>query len=54
MATSSIFHNVILRTPEQVEAFIRAAEASEADPYVKPEGRAYKNFGIKREEQENT
>ena len=38
MATSSIFHNVILRTPEQVEAFIRAAEASEADPYVKPEG----------------
>ena len=38
MATSSIFHNVILRTPEQVEAFIRAAEASLADPYVKPEG----------------
>ena len=37
MATSSIFHNVILRTPEQVEAFIRAAEASLADPYV-PEG----------------
>ena len=26
MATSSIFHHVILRTPEQVEAFIRAAE----------------------------
>lgn len=38
MATSSIFHNVILRTPEQVEAFIRACEASEADPYVKPAG----------------
>lgn len=38
MATSSIFHHVILRTPEQVEAFIRAAEASEADPYVKPKG----------------
>lgn len=38
MATSSIFHNVILRTPAQVEAFLRAAEASEADPYVKPEG----------------
>ncbi len=37
MATSSIFHNVILRTPEQVEAFIRAAEASLADPYVRPE-----------------
>ena len=34
MATSSIFHNVILRTPEQVEAFIRAAEASLADPYI--------------------
>ena len=38
MATSSIFHNVILRTPEEIEAFIRAAEASEADPYVKPAG----------------
>lgn len=38
MAVSSIFHNVVLRTPEQVEAFIRAAEASEADPYVKPTG----------------
>ena len=38
MAVSSIFHNVILRTPEQVEAFIRACEASEADPYVKPAG----------------
>lgn len=38
MAVSSIFHNVILRTPEEIEAFIRAAEASEADPYVKPAG----------------
>ena len=38
MAVSSIFHNVVLRTPEQVEAFIRAAEASEADTYVKPAG----------------
>ena len=38
MATSSIFHNVILRTPEQVEAFINAAEASLADPYERPEG----------------
>lgn len=37
MATSSIFHNVILREPEQIEAFIRAAEASEANPYKKPE-----------------
>ncbi|MBQ9389666.1 MAG: hypothetical protein IJU07_05775 [Synergistaceae bacterium] len=38
MATSSIFHNVILRTPEQVEAFINAAEASERNPYIKPKG----------------
>ena len=38
MATSSIFHNVILREPEQIEAFIRAAEASEANPYKKPTG----------------
>ena len=38
MAVSSIFHNVILRTPEEIEAFIRAAEASEADPYLKPAG----------------
>lgn len=38
MAISSIYHNVILRTPEQVEAFIRAAEASLADPYIRPEG----------------
>ncbi len=36
MATSSIFHNVILRKPEEIEAFIRAAEASEANPYRKP------------------
>ncbi len=37
MAISSIYHNVILRTPEQVEAFIRAAEASLADPYIRPD-----------------
>lgn len=37
MATSSIFHNVILREPEKIEAFIRAAEASEANPYKKAE-----------------
>lgn len=36
MATSSIFHNVILTEPKQVEAFINALEASEADPYVAP------------------
>ena len=36
MATSSIFHNVILNEPKQVEAFINALEASEADPYMVP------------------
>lgn len=38
MAVSSIFHNVILDTPEKVEAFLDAADASMADPYVRPEG----------------
>ncbi len=38
MATSSIFHNVILREPEQIETFIRAAEASKANLYRKPAG----------------
>ncbi|MBQ7217442.1 MAG: hypothetical protein IJS39_15825 [Synergistaceae bacterium] len=38
MAVSSIFHNVILDTPEKVEAFISAMEASEAHPYVRPAG----------------
>lgn len=37
MAVSSIFHNVILDTPEKVEAFIRVAEASLADPYIRPD-----------------
>ena len=36
MAVSSIFHNVILDTPEKLEAFISAMEASEAHPYVRP------------------
>jgi len=36
MAVSSIFHNVILDTPEKVEAFLDALEASEADPYIRP------------------
>lgn len=35
MATSSIFHNVILNEPKQVEAFVKALEASEADPYIR-------------------
>ena len=38
MATSSIFHNVILREPEEIQAFVDAIEASIADPYVRPEG----------------
>ena len=33
MAKSSIFHNVILIEPKQVESFVKAMEASEADPY---------------------
>ena len=33
MATSSIFHNVILTDPKQVESFVNALEASIADPY---------------------
>ena len=36
MATSSIFHNVILNEPKQVEAFVNAMEASLADPYTAP------------------
>lgn len=36
MATSSIFHNVILNDPKQVEAFVNALEASEAEPYIAP------------------
>ena len=34
MATSSIFHNVVLNDPEQIEDFWGALEASEADPHV--------------------
>ncbi|MBQ7219605.1 MAG: hypothetical protein IJS28_01350 [Synergistaceae bacterium] len=38
MAVSSIFHHVILDTPEKIEAFANALEASLAHPYVRPEG----------------
>ncbi len=38
MAESSIFHNVVLDTPEKVEAFVNALELSLAHPYVRPEG----------------
>ena len=34
MATSSIFHNVVLRDPKEVEDLLTALEASAADPYV--------------------
>ena len=34
MATSSIFHNVVLTGSKQVEDFLGALEASEADPYI--------------------
>lgn len=51
MATSSIFHNVILREPEQIEAFIRAAEASEANPYIKPAGAPTYSVASKEEVQ---
>ncbi len=34
MATSSIFHNVVLKDPKEVDDFLTALEASEADPYV--------------------
>ena len=33
MATSSIFHNVIINNPKKADAFISAMEASIADPY---------------------
>ena len=34
MATSSIFYNVVLKDPKEVDDFLTALEASEADPYV--------------------
>ncbi len=33
MATSSIFHNVVIKDPKKADAFISAIEASIADPY---------------------
>ena len=35
MATSSIFHNVRIDTPEKAEAFVAALEASEKEPWVR-------------------
>ena len=34
MATSSIFHNVVLIDPKEVEDFLTALKASEADTYA--------------------
>lgn len=38
MATSSIFHNVKIDTPQKAEAFVDALEASEKDPWVRVTG----------------
>lgn len=38
MATSSIFHNVVITDPKKADAFIAAIEESIADPYKRPEG----------------
>ena len=37
MATSSIFHNVVINDPKKADAFISAIEASIADPYKRTE-----------------
>ena len=37
MATSSIFHNVVINDPKKADAFISAIEASIADPYKRAE-----------------
>ena len=36
MAASSIFYNVILTTPKEVESFVNALETSIANPYPTP------------------
>ena len=37
MATSSIFHNIVINDPDAAEAFVTALEASSADPYTPPD-----------------
>ena len=37
MATSSIFHNIIITDPKDAEAFLAACEASERDPWIRPD-----------------
>lgn len=41
MATSSIFHTVVLDTQEKLDAFLNALEESEKDPYVGSERVVY-------------
>ena len=38
MATSSIFHNIVINNPAKADAFVAAIEASIADPYKRPDG----------------
>lgn len=38
MATSSIFHDIKIDTPEKAEAFVAALEASEKEPWVRVSG----------------
>ena len=37
MATSSIFHNIIISDSQKADAFLEAIEASIADPYKRAE-----------------
>ena len=38
MATSSIFHNIVITDPKKADDFVNAIEASIADPRPKPKG----------------
>ena len=38
MATSSIFHNIVINDPKKADAFVAALDASLADPYKRPDG----------------
>ena len=38
MATSSIFHNIVIRDEATAMKFVAALEASEAHPYKRPDG----------------
>ena len=37
MATSSIFHNIVITDPKKADAFVAALDASLADPYKRPD-----------------